>query len=66
LWHRYSLALLPASRCSRKENIMKWFYDLNIATKLVASFLVVLGLMLGWIMLSVLGPIYDTISKIRP
>ncbi|MYM91619.1 type II secretion system F family protein [Rugamonas sp. FT82W] len=27
---------------------------------------VVLGLMLGWIMLSVLGPIYDTISKIRP
>ncbi|GJI97126.1 type II secretion system F family protein [Rugamonas sp. FT107W] len=27
---------------------------------------VVLGLLLGWIMLSVLGPIYDTISKIRP
>jgi type IV pilus assembly protein PilC len=26
---------------------------------------VVLGLMLGWIMLSVLGPIYDTISKIK-
>jgi type IV pilus assembly protein PilC len=27
---------------------------------------VVLGLLLGWIMLSVLGPIYDTISKIKP
>jgi len=27
---------------------------------------VVLGLLLGWIMLSVMGPIYDTISKIRP
>lgn len=26
---------------------------------------VVLGLMVGWIMLSVMGPIYDTISKIR-
>ena len=28
-------------------------------------FTVVLGLILGWIMLAVLGPIYDTISKIR-
>jgi type IV pilus assembly protein PilC len=26
---------------------------------------VVLGVMVGWIMLSVMGPIYDTISKIR-
>ncbi len=26
---------------------------------------VVLGLMLCWIMMSVLGPIYDTISKIQ-
>jgi type IV pilus assembly protein PilC len=26
---------------------------------------VVLGLLLGWIMLSVLGPIYDTISKMK-
>jgi type IV pilus assembly protein PilC len=26
---------------------------------------VLLGLLLGWIMLSVLGPIYDTISAIR-
>jgi type IV pilus assembly protein PilC len=26
---------------------------------------VTLGLLLGWIMLSVLGPIYDTISSIR-
>ncbi|WGG53452.1 type II secretion system F family protein [Rugamonas sp. DEMB1] len=26
---------------------------------------VILGLLLGWIMLSVLGPIYDTISKIK-
>jgi type IV pilus assembly protein PilC len=26
---------------------------------------VTLGLLLGWIMLSVLGPIYDTISNIR-
>jgi len=26
---------------------------------------VILGIMLGWIMLSVLGPIYDTISSIR-
>jgi type IV pilus assembly protein PilC len=26
---------------------------------------VILGVMVGWIMLSVMGPIYDTISKIR-
>jgi type IV pilus assembly protein PilC len=26
---------------------------------------VVLGLILGWVMLSVLGPIYDMISKIK-
>jgi len=26
---------------------------------------VILGIVLGWIMLSVLGPIYDTISSIR-
>jgi len=26
---------------------------------------VILGLLLGWIMLSVLGPIYDTISTIK-
>jgi len=26
---------------------------------------VVLGAILGWVMLSVLGPIYDTISKIK-
>jgi type IV pilus assembly protein PilC len=26
---------------------------------------VVLGVILGWIMLAVLGPIYDTISKIK-
>ncbi|MBU1985913.1 MAG: type II secretion system F family protein, partial [Proteobacteria bacterium] len=26
---------------------------------------VVLGAVLGWVMLSVLGPIYDTISKIK-
>jgi type IV pilus assembly protein PilC len=26
---------------------------------------IVLGLILGWVMLSVLGPIYDTISKIK-
>ena len=26
---------------------------------------VILGAILGWIMLSVLGPIYDTISKIK-
>jgi type IV pilus assembly protein PilC len=26
---------------------------------------VVLGLILGWVMLSVLGPVYDAISKIK-
>jgi len=26
---------------------------------------IVLGLILGWVMLSVLGPIYDTISKLK-
>jgi type IV pilus assembly protein PilC len=26
---------------------------------------VVLGVLLGWVMLSVLGPIYDLISKIK-
>ena len=26
---------------------------------------VVLGLLLGWVMLSVLGPIYDTITKMK-
>jgi type IV pilus assembly protein PilC len=26
---------------------------------------IVLGIMLGWIMMAVLGPIYDTISKLR-
>ena len=26
---------------------------------------VILGLLLGWIMLSVLGPVYDVISKIK-
>ncbi len=27
--------------------------------------LVVLGLVLGWVMLAVLGPVYDTISKMK-
>jgi type IV pilus assembly protein PilC len=26
---------------------------------------VVMGLLLGWVMLSVLGPIYDTITKVK-
>ena len=26
---------------------------------------IVLGLILGWVMLSVLGPVYDTISKMK-
>jgi len=26
---------------------------------------VVLGLILGWVMLSVIGPIYDTMSKMK-
>jgi len=26
---------------------------------------VVLGLVLGWVMLAVLGPVYDTISKMK-
>jgi len=26
---------------------------------------IVLGLMLGWVMLSVLGPVYDTITKLK-
>ena len=27
---------------------------------------ILLGAMLGWIMLAVLGPVYDVISKIKP
>jgi type IV pilus assembly protein PilC len=49
-----------------------YFYDRDIKEMIerVQSLIepvmtVVLGLMLGWIMLSVLGPIYDTISKIK-
>jgi type IV pilus assembly protein PilC len=26
---------------------------------------IVLGLILGWVMLSVLGPVYDSISKMK-
>ena len=26
---------------------------------------IVLGLILGWVMLAVLGPVYDTISKMK-
>jgi type IV pilus assembly protein PilC len=37
----------------------------RVQTMIEPVMTVILGLLLGWIMLSVLGPIYDTISKIR-
>ena len=50
----------------------KYFYqrDINetvgkLQTMIEPVLIVVLGLMLGWIMLAVLGPIYDTISQIK-
>lgn len=50
----------------------KYFYqrDINetvgkLQTMIEPVLIVVLGLLLGWIMLAVLGPIYDTISKIK-
>src|SRR6202008_2855632 len=50
-----------------------YFYNREVKEKIekVQSMIepamtVTLGLLLGWIMLSVLGPIYDTISKIKP
>jgi len=49
-----------------------YFYDREVKeqigklqTIIEPAMTVVLGLLLGWIMLSVLGPIYDTISKIK-
>ncbi|UGQ48363.1 type II secretion system F family protein [Massilia endophytica] len=37
----------------------------RVQTMIEPAMTVILGLLLGWIMLSVLGPIYDTISAIR-
>ncbi|MET3131379.1 type IV pilus assembly protein PilC [Oxalobacteraceae bacterium GrIS 1.11] len=37
----------------------------KVQTMIEPAMTVILGLLLGWIMLSVLGPIYDTISKIK-
>ncbi|MYM67645.1 type II secretion system F family protein [Pseudoduganella sp. FT55W] len=42
-----------------KESIEK------VQSMIEPAITVVLGVMVGWIMLSVMGPIYDTISKIR-
>lgn len=49
-----------------------YFYDREVKdmieraqTMIEPAMTVTLGLLLGWIMLSVLGPIYDTISSIR-
>lgn len=51
---------------------ISYFYDREvkeligqIQTLIEPIMTVVLGLILGWVMLSVLGPIYDTISKIK-
>lgn len=51
---------------------VSYFYDRDVKDSiarlqaLIGPILtVVLGLLMGWIMLSVLGPIYDTISKIK-
>ncbi|WP_295992113.1 type II secretion system F family protein [Rugamonas sp.] len=51
---------------------VSYFYDREVKemiervqAMIEPAMTVVLGLLLGWIMLSVLGPIYDTISKIR-
>ncbi|MDP3478546.1 MAG: type II secretion system F family protein [Desulfoprunum sp.] len=51
---------------------VSYFYDRDIQdaiTKVQAmiepAMTVILGAILGWVMLSVLGPIYDTISKIK-
>lgn len=51
---------------------VSYFYDREVREKIdraqtmiEPAMTVVLGLLLGWIMLSVLGPIYDTISNIR-
>lgn len=51
---------------------VSYFYDRDIKdaigkvqAMIEPAMTVVLGLILGWVMLSVLGPIYDTISKIK-
>jgi type IV pilus assembly protein PilC len=51
---------------------ISYFYDRDIQdaigkvqAMIEPTMTVVLGLILGWVMLSVLGPIYDTISKIK-
>lgn len=51
---------------------VSYFYDRDIQdaigkmqVMIEPAMTVVLGLILGWVMLSVLGPIYDTISKIK-
>jgi type IV pilus assembly protein PilC len=51
---------------------VSYFYDRDIQDAIgkvqaliEPAMTVVLGAILGWVMLSVLGPIYDTISKIK-
>ncbi|MES2257604.1 MAG: type II secretion system F family protein [Pseudomonadota bacterium] len=51
---------------------VSYFYDRDVKemieraqAMIEPAMTVILGLLLGWIMLSVLGPIYDTISNIR-
>jgi type IV pilus assembly protein PilC len=51
---------------------VSYFYDREVKemieraqAMIEPAMTVTLGLLLGWIMLSVLGPIYDTISNIR-
>jgi type IV pilus assembly protein PilC len=51
---------------------VSYFYDRDIRDSIdkvqamiQPSMTVILGLLLGWVMLSVLGPVYDTISNIE-
>ncbi len=51
---------------------VSYFYDRDVKesigrlqTLIEPALTVILGLLMGWIMLSVLGPIYDTISKLK-
>jgi type IV pilus assembly protein PilC len=64
-------AKTPAAWTRRLLNV-SYFYNRDVkesvekAQALIEPMLTVLmGALLGWIMLSVLGPIYDVISKIK-
>lgn len=52
---------------------VSYFYDREVKesieklqTLLEPAMMIILGLLLGWVVLSVLGPIYDTISNFNP